>query len=707
MQSSSRNEILNKLYKCNDYAELKTNKARIDYLLTKVIDYDQAKSVLKSNIDNVRQKNGKNLVLAKECKIVADFYLQQVSLGKIDHKYKNLQHALEYYTRAILYMPLFEDVQMFARLYARKCQVHLQLDENESALYSIRMALDILKTYGQNDCIPMSTIMNYTILQVNCLKILSHYTEAIEMIDEMLMKLAKFPELSSEERQIVSTDELMKMKENIQQFISKNNDVKETVAAAEQQPNDYFNYRIDHRCLIRQSPVVGRHFIAKYEIPEKTCIYQEKPYSIVIEQDYLHKKCSTCFKELKYKFFPCLYCTEIVFCDRQCFEQLYNLYHHYECGIMSMLKSLTSAAVHVFRMVSRISPIVAYQTETSVALEDYSIDDFIQESNQRLVHEKDKTMDEKIRAYKMSSILWHHNTKHSQWSNVHHIVVGVETAIILDLVHNMSLNKSKEFMLNFIDMVVVGIRRIIFNVFGWHEYNEDWSLRGHIANCQCLIGSLVNHSCVPNTNWEFKNGQISLTTNRMIKKGEEITITYGPNKDMPYDRRQERLNHYFFACRCQACLKDALCGYALRCIHCGDDDDNNGPVPFNVPLNNEPVLSGQCLLCFKKYPDFQSNIDEYKKCLDHLRQISQIIPLHQDPILLDKAKKMVQKLANLSIVPNPIVSKALLLFTNIVKIGDKFLDYNEKLQLCLLVDSFLPEKFNNIITGDNDVDDKL
>nr|XP_027201716.1 uncharacterized protein LOC113795708 [Dermatophagoides pteronyssinus] len=718
MQTNTRNEIMEKLYKCNAYNELKTNKARIEYLLTNVIDFDQAKSVIKSTIDNTRQKNGKNLIMAKNCKIEADFYLQQVSLGNLDDRSKNLSRALKYYTRAILYMPILEDIKMAARLFARKCQVHLQLDENEAALYSIRIALDLFEKYGNNS-IPSSIIFNYSILEVNCLKLLSRYVEAMESIDRMLNRMVESPESNNnnndnDNSNTVSTEELLKMKKNIQQFGKNNNDINSKNQKNENEDkndddngggskndSDFFSYRLDERVMIQQSPVVGRHFVALTDIPERRIILEEKPYSIVIEQDYLHKKCSNCYHELSYKFFPCLYCTEVVFCDHTCFEQSYQQYHRHECGILSILKALTSASVHVFRMMSRLTPIIAYQTENNDELKDYSIDDYLKEINQRLVPEKDKTMDEKIRAYKMSSILWDHNSKHSTWANVHHIVFGVETAIILDIVHNMSLEKNKEFMFNFMDTIIVDIRRIIFNVFGWHEYYDDWTLRGHIANCQCLVGSLVNHSCVPNTNWEFKNGQIIFTTNRPIKKDEEITITYGPNKEMHYDRRQERLNHYFFACRCQACLTDARNGYALSCIHC-----NDGPVPFEVPLNNEPQLSGQCILCFKKYPDFQSNIDEYKKCLDHLRQISQIIPLHQDLILLDKAKEMARKLANLSIIPNPIVSRALLLFTNIVKICDKLLDYGEKLQLCLLVDSFLPGTFDDSAINQND-DDKL
>src|SRR5699024_6579771 len=118
---------------------------------------------------------------------------------------------------------------------------------------------------------------------------------------------------------------------------------------------------------------------------------------------------------------------------------------------------------------------------------------------------------------------------------------------------------------------------VIYNVFGWHEWlsRDDGWMRKHVANCQCLVGSLINHSCAPNTNWEWKDGVIKFTTNAPITKDTEITITYGPNEEMPYLQRQERLNHYFFACKCKCCFNDALRSNNLRCRHC------TGPVLFN------------------------------------------------------------------------------------------------------------------------------
>lgn len=232
-----------------------------------------------------------------------------------------------------------------------------------------------------------------------------------------------------------------------------------------------------------------------------------------MESDVLHKRCSNCFIELKHRLYPCQYCTELIFCDAKCFEEAYQVFHRHECGLVSLLRHITSPSFHVFRMISRVGPLDAYHVEKEK--HGYTIENYLAEPNQRIVPEVRKSQEEKREAYKMSSILWDHDSKHGQTANVHHSVVGLELAILLDLVHSIRRQKpSDEFFLDFIDMIIVDTRRIIFNVFGWQEYNQDWSLKGQIANCQCLVGSLINHSCVPNTNWEFQNGEIRFTTNQ-------------------------------------------------------------------------------------------------------------------------------------------------------------------------------------------------
>lgn len=133
-------------------------------------------------------------------------------------------------------------------------------------------------------------------------------------------------------------------------------------------------------------------------------------------------------------------------------------------------------------------------------------------------------------------------------------------------------------------------------------------------------------------------------------------------------------------------MTDAGKNKALKCIEC------NGPVPFDVSVNKEPILNGQCLLCFKKYPDFIRNTEEYEKCLKHLETISKIVLLHPNPILFEQAKNLLIKFIKLSLSPNIYVDKALLYMINIMRWCNNLIDHNEKLHLINIIDSNLPEE---------------
>lgn len=400
-------------------------------------------------------------------------------------------------------MPHHPNLELLAKLYVRKSYVHFQLEEYKGALYSVDTAIDVIESGRKVAKFEeVSVPAEYFMLKVNCLKKLERYSDALQVLnsliaDKPLVEASTIPELELEEMS-VKLNKLQSKQGSVERIPDEN--------------HSYHSYVLNEACKIVNSPVVGRHFVATEAIEEGTVLLEEKPYSIVMESDFLLKKCSTCFRNLGYKFYPCAHCTEIVFCDRNCYEQAYETFHKHECGFICVLKSITSPSFHVFRMISRIGPIEAYKTETSK--ENYSIESYLAEANQRLRPELNKSQEEKCRAYKMASILWDHNSKHSIYYNVHHTIIGVEIGALLELVHGYVKHLDPSQFLSYIDMLIVDTRRIIFNVFGWHEYNDDWSLRAHIANCQCLVGSLINHSCVPNTNWEFTNGVIRFTTNR-------------------------------------------------------------------------------------------------------------------------------------------------------------------------------------------------
>lgn len=429
--------------------------------------------------------------------------------------------------------------------------------------------------------------------------------------------------------------EYQKVKGDCQQKLT------EKVSTSEVKP--YFSYIMDGRISIENSPIVGRHYVAKADIAESEQLLLERPYSMVPESE-TSTRCSMCYLKLDYKFYPCLYCVELVFCDRDCFRHAYDTFHRHECGLTLFLKHISSPSLHIFRMMNRIGgPLETFLTEKS--LEQYSIEDYIAEPAQRVCPEWEKTSDEKRRAYKMASTLWVHNDNQSAIKNAHHTVVGIETAVLLDLTHGLRQQRPKmDFFVTFVDLVIVNFRRIIVNVFGWHEYDDSGIIADYVANAQCLVGSLINHSCQPNCTWSFEDGLIRFVANGPIRAGEEITITYGPNKQIPYEKRQERLNHYQFACKCLACYEAVLKGDNLRCLVC------SGPLAIGSVLNLDPNLNGKCLLCYAPYKDLKGatkQLTNLRKAIKEAYTLSPVLPNPRPT--LKEVFAQVQTMASLSL----------------------------------------------------------
>ena len=70
-----------------------------------------------------------------------------------------------------------------------------------------------------------------------------------------------------------------------------------------------------------------------------------------------------------------------------------------------------------------------------------------------------------------------------------------------------------EKFLFLVEKIAFLCRKVIFNVFGWSEWNlEDVNSACRIGNCLCLISSFINHSCDSNSYWDFHEGMMTLST---------------------------------------------------------------------------------------------------------------------------------------------------------------------------------------------------
>lgn len=127
---------------------------------------------------------------------------------------------------------------------------------------------------------------------------------------------------------------------------------------------------------------------------------------------------------------------------------------------------------------------------------------------------------------------------------------------------------------------------------------------------------------------------------------------------MAYSRRQKRLNEYYFACACSGCFADACKGNTvLRCDAC-----SSGALPVGTVIDRVPQLRGNCLLCFRPYPNFDETVESLTTEQKMLRASKGVIlalqlfsnsgenqPQHQQKLLLFEVVKKLQKITRLSL----------------------------------------------------------
>ena len=70
-----------------------------------------------------------------------------------------------------------------------------------------------------------------------------------------------------------------------------------------------------------------------------------------------------------------------------------------------------------------------------------------------------------------------------------------------------------------------------------------------------FTGTLLNHSCLPNTIFIPTNGKVIFISARQIKKGEELTDNYVNILDDINIRKKRLLEQYGFDCSCDRCIK--------------------------------------------------------------------------------------------------------------------------------------------------------
>ncbi|CAH4014057.1 unnamed protein product [Pieris brassicae] len=138
---------------------------------------------------------------------------------------------------------------------------------------------------------------------------------------------------------------------------------------------------------------------------------------------------------------------------------------------------------------------------------------------------------------------------------------------------------------------------------------KEMSMRGLFP-----VSSLMNHNCVPNTNYNFNNEcHMIVKAVKPIASGTEITTCYSGLLWGTPARRLHLFKTKHFWCKCERCNDATERGTFLAALKCFDTNCSGSLLPIE-PLN--PTSAWRCLTCGLRVPN--SNISAIQSALGSL-----------------------------------------------------------------------------------------
>lgn len=110
--------------------------------------------------------------------------------------------------------------------------------------------------------------------------------------------------------------------------------------------------------------------------------------------------------------------------------------------------------------------------------------------------------------------------------------------------------------------------------------SADFAQPDHPLRVLLLLGSMLNHSCLPSTTWRSSwDGSARcpvyrVYTTRPLAAGEELTVSYLTDAQLnmhPSRRKAELWRRYEFECACSRCVQPYDDTSVFLCKHCGGE----------------------------------------------------------------------------------------------------------------------------------------
>jgi tetratricopeptide (TPR) repeat protein len=365
-------------------------------------------------------------------------------------------------------------------------------------------------------------------------------------------------------------------------------------------------YCASDKIQIKREKGKGRLVCATADLDFGDRLLVERPFAVLLDQQYYLAFCSNCLKQLNGLGLPCPGCDHALYCSNACRSAAADSYHANECNRILDLQNDLGVAYFPIRVLLKVGldRVLALNwdqiqpTQSQDAIENEGTDRIADDYASVLSlmsHEKEMDVELQLQ-YVMTAIL-------------------IKTLLIkLDVVRLTST----EDELKVCALILLHLQQMHSNLVAVvnHVLLEQFSKEGLDGGEEMQIGfgvypglSLFNHSCQPNVLAVFAGAEVQISSARALKQDEELYFCYGPsvNSATRRDRREALRRQYFFECACSACESGVESrAQALICQKC------NGPVLEHRDLKN------QCLNCGLQ--DQKIDREKIDKSMESLRK---------------------------------------------------------------------------------------
>jgi hypothetical protein len=289
----------------------------------------------------------------------------------------------------------------------------------------------------------------------------------------------------------------------------------------------YCIHRPDNYCFpftIKTSPTVGRYCIATRDIQPCELILREEP-AAVGPYKKTNPVCLQCFKKVDGSYL-CPRCN-FPMCDAECAT---GKMHRQECDFF-VSKSF-KISMKTFN-----KPNSGYFCITPLRM-------LLKKSSEPLTYNRINTLIDHIEERNAASTC---NVNLTQMS------------IIMFLSKSCNMTEFTEQEIQ----RMIGILRTNGMTLGLNQSRDCPGVALYPIYC------LLNHACENNTNYvKYKDFHLELRSQKLIKKGEEITTRYVTSTYGNMRRRRDIKKYWFFDCHCKRCCDPTEMGTCMSSVRC-------------------------------------------------------------------------------------------------------------------------------------------